>query len=113
MIASEPEKIAIATLAAKRENQTGNPNIEESVQRLLSLLDAVCSYVDDVVEGRIVPDAEIGKRIADVISSVPHIAPDMFASSFSRSVQDLLMIVMLSNLTRAQLCIAEKLGSVI
>jgi translation initiation factor 3 subunit F len=113
MHASEPERIAIAALAAKRDPAQGtSQSLEQSVERLLSLLDAVCAYVDDVVDGRIPPDAEMGKKIADLVSAVPHIAPEAFSSSFSRSVQDLLMIVMLSNLTRAQLCIAEKLGSV-
>jgi len=113
LYATEPEKIAMATLAAKRDPNVSSQNLEQSVERLLALLDAVCAYVDDVVDGRIPPDAEIGKRIADLVSAVPHIAPEAFGNSFSRSIQDLLMVVMLSNLTRAQLSIAEKLSSVI
>lgn len=114
MIASEPERIAIATLAANRGDSSigTSKNLEQSVERLLSLLDQVCAYVDDVVEGRIPPDPEMGKRIAQLVSAVPHISPDAFSLSFSKSIQDLLMIVMLSNMTRAQLCIAEKLASV-
>jgi len=114
MTSSEAERIAMATLARKRDSTQGSAqNLEQSVERLLSLLDSVCAYVDDVVEGQIPPDAELGKKIADLVSAVPHISPDVFASSFSRSVQDLLMVVMLSNLTKAQLHIAEKLNSVI
>ena len=114
LVASEAEKIAMAALSHKRDPVQGTTqNLEESVERLLTLLDSVCGYVDDVVEGRVKPDAEVGKTIADLVSAVPHISPDIFATSFSRSVQDLLMIVMLSNLTRAQLCIAETMNSYI
>jgi translation initiation factor 3 subunit F len=111
---SDSERIAMARLAANRETVQGaTQTLEQSVEKLLALLDAVCAYVDDVVDGRIPPNAEMGKKIADLVSAVPHIAPEAFSSSFSKSVQDLLMVVMLTNLTRTQLCIAEKLVSVI
>jgi translation initiation factor 3 subunit F len=114
MAATEAEKIAIAAVSHKRDPISGpTQNLQQSVERLLGLLDAVCGYVDDVVEGRAQPDPEMGKRIADLVSAVPSISPEVFGTSFSKSVQDLLMVVMLSNLTRAQLCIAEKIGSVI
>jgi len=109
--ASEPERIAMAALASKRDaNQGISQNLEQSVEKLLVLLDAVTGYVDDVVEGRAAPDAKLGKEIADLVSAVPHISPDAFSASFSKSVQDLLMVVTLSNLTKAQLAVADKLG---
>lgn len=114
LTSTEAEKIAMAALAQSRDPTQGtSQNLEQSVERLLTLLDSVCGYVDDVVDGRVQPDPEVGKKIADLVSAVPHISPDVFASSFSKSVQDLLMVVMLSNLTKAQLCISEKLNSVI
>lgn len=85
-------------------------NLEQSVQRLSSMLDNVSAYVDDVVAKRKEPDNQIGTQIASVVSMVPRIEPDVFAKSFRNNLQDLLMVIYLSNLTRTQLAVAERIG---
>jgi len=48
----------------------------------------------------------------EIVSSVPKIDKANFEQSFNNSVQDLLMVVYLANMTRAQLGIAERLQSI-
>jgi translation initiation factor 3 subunit F len=42
---------------------------------------------------------------------VPHLQPEAFDALFNESVQDVLLVTYLSNLVRAQVALAEKLGT--
>lgn len=114
---TEPEKIAVDLMLKKQPELGGTQtlesemtNLEVSMERLLEMLDTVCSYVDDVNEGARKPEYRIGRQIAEVISTVPRIKPEVFAQSFNSQLQDMLMVVYLSNMTRTQLQLAETLG---
>ncbi|XP_008785406.1 eukaryotic translation initiation factor 3 subunit F [Phoenix dactylifera] len=85
--------------------------MEASMERLLALIDDVYKYVDDVVEGRVTPDNNIGRFIADALSSVPKLSPAAFDKLFNDRIQDNLALVYLSSLTRTQLSVAEKLNT--
>lgn len=85
--------------------------LRRSVARLSEVLGTVRDYVDDVVEGRTVPDDAVGLRIADALSAVPRVRPDALDRDFHGGLQDLLMVTYLSNLTKTQLTIAEKLNA--
>eukprot|EP00515_Schizochytrium_aggregatum_P014736 CAMPEP_0202081078 /NCGR_PEP_ID=MMETSP0964-20121228/12171_1 /ASSEMBLY_ACC=CAM_ASM_000500 /TAXON_ID=4773 /ORGANISM="Schizochytrium aggregatum, Strain ATCC28209" /LENGTH=317 /DNA_ID=CAMNT_0048648595 /DNA_START=11 /DNA_END=964 /DNA_ORIENTATION=- len=85
-------------------------NLEQSVARLLQMLETVESYVSDVVAKRRKPDHLVGSKIASVVSMVPRIQPEIFAKAFRNNVQDLLMVVYLSNMTRTQLAVAERIS---
>ncbi|XP_010923104.1 eukaryotic translation initiation factor 3 subunit F [Elaeis guineensis] len=85
--------------------------MEASMERLLALIDDVYKYVDDVVEGRVTPDNNIGRFIADTLSSVPKLSPAAFDKLFNDRIQDNLALVYLSSLTRTQLSVAEKLNT--
>jgi translation initiation factor 3 subunit F len=78
---------------------------------LYELLETTSQYVDSVVEGKVDPDAEIGRQIADTMATVPRIRPEVFDRLFNDSLQDLLMVTYLSNITKTQLSIAEKLNA--
>mmetsp|Transcript_48662 Transcript_48662/g.90299 ORF Transcript_48662/g.90299 Transcript_48662/m.90299 type:complete len:91 (+) Transcript_48662:3-275(+) len=83
--------------------------LESSMERLLGLLDSAKGYVDDVVAGKVAADVSIGRMIAETLAAVPRIDAEAFHKIFHTSLQDLLMVVYLSNLTRAQLALAEKI----
>lgn len=125
MQCSEPERIGldmmIKSSAGKRLDKTKQvedaneiaseiENLEQSISRLLQMLETVEAYVEDVVAKRVLPDHKIGTKIASVVSMVPRIQPELFAKSFRTNLQDLLMIVYLSNMTRTQLAVAERIG---
>ncbi|MCO5571345.1 hypothetical protein L7F22_025083 [Adiantum nelumboides] len=85
--------------------------LETSMLRLQSMIDSVFKYVEDVIEGRSPPDNAVGRYLADTISSIPKISPDAFDRLFNDSIQDLLLVLYLANLTRTQLSLAKKLNS--
>jgi translation initiation factor 3 subunit F len=82
-----------------------------SMEKLYALLETTSDYVDRVVAGTIPPDAEIGRQIADSLDAVPRMSPEGFDTLFNDSLQDLLMVTYLSNITQTQLSIAKKLNA--
>jgi translation initiation factor 3 subunit F len=116
---SEPETIAlhqmVADSSSSNEKENNNKSKDQalltSMEKLYTLLESASSYVDSVVEGKTPPDAEMGRQIADALDAVPRIRPEVFDKLFNDSLQDLLMVTYLSNITRTQLSIAEKLNA--
>lgn len=87
----------------------GTTSLQLSMERLYEMLETASAYVDGVVEGKLPSDDGVGRKIADTLVSVPRIRPEVFDRMFNDSLQDLLMVTYLSNITRTQLTIAEKL----
>lgn len=85
--------------------------LETSMLRLQNMIDTVFKYVEDVIEGRTPPDNVVGRYLADTLASIPKISPDVFDKLFNDSIQDLLLVLYLANLTRTQLSLAKKLNS--
>lgn len=113
---TEPETICLNQMA-KGEKATIAKDadttlaLQVSMEKLYGLLDTALQYVDQVVEGKVTPDPEVGRQIADTLASVPRVRPEVFDRLFNDSLQDLLMVTYLSNITRTQLAIAEKLNA--
>lgn len=85
----------------------------QSLEKLYDTISNTLEYVDNVVEGKMGDDVnpEIGRIILDTISSVPRIRPEVLDQLFHNTLQDLLMVSYLSNVTRTQITIAEKLNA--
>lgn len=108
---NEPETICLNAMIKGSETTKEEAGLQFSMEQLYALLDSTLKYVDAVVEGKIQPDAEKGRQIADTLATVPRVRPEIFGKLFHNSLQDLLMVTYLSNLTRTQLEIAEKLNA--
>jgi len=86
-------------------------NLEISVKKLLQLLDDVNDYITKVVKGTAPPDNKIGRYLADTLSVVPKINNASFDKMFNSSLQDLLMVSYLGNITRTQLTLNSILNN--
>lgn len=106
----------------EESNITDNTSIrslESGMKKLLDLLENASEFVDNVVANGGGTDSdkteEIGRKLTDTISMVPAI--DCMGADFDKMIynnmQDLLMVSYLSNLTKTQLSVAEKLNSAI
>jgi translation initiation factor 3 subunit F len=82
------------------------------VAALLKMLEEVIDFVDRVVAGKAEADSAIGCELADTLSAVPRVRPELFDSIFNGNLQDLLMVSYLASLTKANLAISEKLSGV-
>lgn len=86
-------------------------DLQASMEKLLEMLETASEYAGAVVDGKLQADDVVGRQIFDTLSNIPRIRPEMFEKMFSDSLQDLLMVTYLSNITRTQLAIAEKLNA--
>jgi translation initiation factor 3 subunit F len=117
---NEAESICLREMIASTISGNGarnNPdtftasNLQVSLEQLYFLLDSTLQYVNKVVDGTLPMNAEKGRQISDTLASIPRMRPEIFDSLFQNSLQDLLMVTYLSNLTRTQMEIAEKLNA--
>nr|CAG4638580.1 EOG090X09C5 [Cyclestheria hislopi] len=83
--------------------------IVEASQQMESMLDAVLAYVEDVIAGKTLPDNAIGRSLLDMVHSVPKMSPEEFEEMLNSNRKDLLMVLYLSQLTKTQLALNEKL----
>jgi translation initiation factor 3 subunit F len=114
---SESEKICIDkmiagnTPAGAAASQDENEALKLSMEKLLEMLETASTYVDSVLSDKITPDETIGRDIFESLNSIPRIRPEVFDKMFNDSLQDLLMVTYLSNVTKTQLSISEKLNA--
>eukprot|EP01098_Paradermamoeba_levis_P008715 TRINITY_DN35_c0_g1_i2.p1 TRINITY_DN35_c0_g1~~TRINITY_DN35_c0_g1_i2.p1 ORF type:complete len:290 (-),score=87.27 TRINITY_DN35_c0_g1_i2:150-1019(-) len=84
-------------------------SLEFSIRKLLSLITDVAAFVDKVVDGKISADRNIGRLLSEAVAALPKLDSVAFEKLFNHNLQDLLMTTYLSNLTRTQLILAERL----
>lgn len=114
---SEAERICVDRMIGATDSPDGaDPTQDEgealrvSMEKLLAMLETCSEYVDKVVDGSVPADDALGMDISECLSSIPRIRPEAFDKMFNDSLQDLLMVTYLSNITKTQLTIAEKLN---
>ncbi|KXJ24911.1 eukaryotic translation initiation factor 3 subunit F [Exaiptasia diaphana] len=88
-------------------------HVTSATDRLLNIITDVISYVENVINGKIVPDNAVGRELTGFVEAVPKMTPDEFESMLNSNMQDLLMIVYLANLCKTQLALGEKLNAVL
>lgn len=86
--------------------------ISEGTAKLEIMLDAVIAYVEGVMDGSQVPDNTVGRKLLDLVHSVPKMTPDEFEKMTNSNMKDLLMVIYLTQLTKTQLQLHAKLTSV-
>ncbi|KAJ3216810.1 hypothetical protein HDU67_008896 [Dinochytrium kinnereticum] len=115
----DSERSGLDIVASAKDQTTGASllsdmdSLEKSVILIQSMLETVATYVAEVQAGNIPTNNAIGRFLMDTISSVPRINVAEFDKMFSNHLQDMLMVVYLSNLTRAQLAIAQRLHNLV
>lgn len=117
---SESERIVLDEMIKKlgdgnneveMKKDVDNSGLKVSMETLLDMLEKASEYIGKVVDGKVEPDDVVGRQIADTLSTVPRIRPEMFDKMYNESLQDLLMVTYLSKITRTQLTISEKLNA--
>lgn len=113
------EHVGLDVLFKKRRHDEGDvkapvlaseiDNLENSMQRLLELLDTVGRNVDAVVTGKIEGDVNTGRFLAETLTMVPRMNNADFERLFGDNMRDLLMVAYLCKLTKSQLVVGEKL----
>ena len=73
------------------------------------MMDTVIQYVEAVLDGTQEPDNSIGRALNSLILSLPKMDSDQFEEMLNSNLKDLLMVVYLSQMIKAQLQLNEKL----
>ena len=76
------------------------------------MMDTVIQYVEAVLDGTQEPDNSIGRALNSLILSLPKMDSDQFEEMLNSNLKDLLMVVYLSQMTKTQLQLNEKLSMV-
>lgn len=120
VLVHKPERVALDLLGKGMSNPkrtvslvTDLDQVSEATDSLQHKLAQVGQYVTKVINGEIEGDAEIGRYLLDTISAVPKVDPAKFEKMFNNTLQDLLMVVYLANLTKTQVVLQEKLNQVL
>ncbi|KAJ2720274.1 hypothetical protein GGI07_004712 [Coemansia sp. Benny D115] len=87
--------------------------LEKSIDELKAMLERVTKYVHGVCQGQIAPNNVIGRYLMDMLAVVPKVDATQFSTLFQSHLQDILMVAYLTNLTRAQLNIADRLQRIL
>ena len=105
------EKIGVSLLSTQNTDKlkTDSEGLEETVRKLGEMLDTTAAYVSNVVDGKTPANAEIGRFLSDALASVPRLTREQFEKVFGDAIQDVLLVMYLSNVTKMQLMLAEKL----
>ena len=112
---SNPTNIVVTKMANQQSIL-----LYQSLEKLYNTISNTLEYVDNVVDGCSSKNndnnsndvnPEMGRIILDTISTVPRIRSEVLDTLFHNTLQDLLMVSYLSNVTRTQITIAEKLNA--
>lgn len=115
----EPEVIGLDLLHKTKmtklrvvEPTTDLTRVSEGIAQLEIMLNDVIKYVEGVLKGEKAPDNAVGRKLLDLVNSVPKMSPDEFEKMVNSNMKDLLMVIYLTQLTKTQLQLHEKLTSV-
>ncbi len=105
------ERVGVSLLANESTDAVPSEKagLEKTVRKLSAMLDETAAYVSRVNDGKISADAEVGRFLADALASVPRLTREQFEKVFGDAIQDVLLVMYLSNVTKMQLMLAEKL----
>merc|ERR1711893_298673 len=119
MGASEPEMAGLHLLHKTKyqKSRAVDPmpdlmKISESANEMELMLDALLKYVEAVLDGSVPADNAIGRTLWDLVQSVPKMDTVEFEKMLNSNLRDLLMVIYLSQLTKTQLQLNEKLSMV-
>jgi translation initiation factor 3 subunit F len=119
MVATEPEIAGLDLLHKTKFSKVRSvepvpdlTKISVAADKLETMLGALLGYVEAVLAGREEPNSSVGRALNDLVQSVPKMDPDQFETMLNSNLRDLLMVVYLSQLTKTQLQLNEKLSMV-
>lgn len=106
-------KSSIEILSKKEDFSNPSHILCANMEKLLSLIDSTSTYVRRVQSGEIQGDSIVGRKIADAISCLPRVCLEDSDKILTSTLQDLLMVTYLSDITKTQVVIAEKINALL
>ena len=114
----EPERVGVTQLIKYTSPEGKIPvlsrfgQIERAAEALDDMLAKVLDYIESVTSGKTEGDSSVGRLLLETLSRIPQVEPAKYEAMVNSLMQDMLMIVYLSNLTKTQLTLGEKLSQI-
>lgn len=86
-------------------------SLDHSLAKLEEQIGLALEYVTDVVEERRAGDPVIGRHLAETVASIPNFSKEEFQRMMNEGVQDVMLMMYMSNLIKANIALADKLGT--
>ncbi|ESN94550.1 hypothetical protein HELRODRAFT_185120 [Helobdella robusta] len=113
----DSERVGVEYLLKHKDRVKRTSNLPKDLKQvsvdctqMLAKLDSVIEYIDNVLSGKVPSDSTIGRSLMELVNNVTKIKPEDFQDIVSSNMKDLLMMLYLSNLTKTQLIIGEKIN---
>lgn len=111
---AEKRALNVIDQAKDREDRTVDltsdmKNLEDSVVEVIEMLERVSAYVNDVMTGNQKGSSAIGKFLLKNLALVPSVSANRLEKLFNSHLQDVLMVVYLSNTVKTQLQLSSRL----
>lgn len=106
--------MAMLRLAQNKDNHgsiSDTDTFNSSMDNLLTMFKKLKAYTQDVIDGKTEGNEIVGREITRILCSEPFFDDNQFQELCAGALQDELMVVYLSSLTRAQIMLAEKINS--
>ncbi|KAK9331979.1 JAB1/Mov34/MPN/PAD-1 ubiquitin protease-domain-containing protein [Lipomyces starkeyi] len=107
---SESERSGLELVASAKNNESRDTSIisdiaslEKSVEEVIAMLERVSAYVSSVQDGTTRGNVAIGKFLIANLSLAPKIDADELEKLFNSHLQDILLVVYLSNTIKTQM----------
>jgi translation initiation factor 3 subunit F len=92
----------------ERDREAETSDVHVTLKKLRSSLGVINEYVSKVLAGEVQEDKALGRQLHAIITTIPQIDSETFGKAFSDSIQDMLMVIYLSKLVKANTTVAEK-----
>ncbi|MCL4139283.1 UNVERIFIED_CONTAM: hypothetical protein GTU68_050386 [Idotea baltica] len=83
--------------------------ISEASQNIESTLQILIAFVEEVLNGKMPADNYIGRELMKMLNQVPKMSSSDFEDMLNSNMKDLLMVIYLSQLTKVNVSLNEKL----
>merc|ERR1719318_141648 len=117
VVCYDPERVGVEMIKQGRLTSKRSVSMESDLDQIGHTLahlqnwqKSVMGYVDQVLAGKLPADSTFGRSLMDLVNSVPKLEPEAVEEMLNANMKDLLMVVYLSNLTKTQLLLQEKLS---
>merc|ERR1719197_1820739 len=116
---TDTDQVSLKFFQGLRGSTKKTPNFNDQEQivgacdEMMTKISVVLGHVKKVLSGEVPADKELGRKLMDVVQSIPNLDSDTITNMLNSHMQDLLAVEYLTYLTRQQLAISARVNQVL
>lgn len=115
---SEADRSALEMIANAKDREdrttsilTDIESLERAIEDVISMLDRVAKYVENVIEEEAPPSVALGQFLLNALALAPKVEPADIERDFNNHIQDVLVVSYLANTIRTQMDLSNRLAT--